>query len=240
MKRTAIILNLMFFLVSFSYGADTYIRQVVQNKAFVLDGQEHEAGEEIIETWIDKNKLAKHGPGRSLIVLLDRKIIYFVDHVKKTYVEMAIPVDVHQYFPEDLEQLMGQVSVSVLPTDEFQKFEKRECRVYEVDIESLMISMKMRVWATLDVPFDKKSYLEEMYPELTKVTYLLSDKAVAELLKIEGFHFRTEVALNFLGAEMESIQEVIEMARKSAPDNIYALPRGYTKKDRLSLQDILF
>jgi len=240
MKRTTIILILMFLLVSFSSGADTYIKQVIQNKAYVLEGQEHEAREEIIETWIDKNRLAVHGQERSLIVLLDRKIIYYVDHVQKTYVEMTVPVDVNQYFPETLEQLMGQVTVAVTPTEEFQKFEKRDCRMYEVDIDSFMISMKMRVWATLDVPFDGKSYLEEMFPELAKVTYLLTDNAVAELLKIEGFHYRTEIVLNFMGAEMETIQEVVEMARKSVPDNIYALPRNYTKKDRLSLQDLLF
>jgi hypothetical protein len=238
-KRTAIILVLMFLIVGFSYGADTYIKQVIQNKAYVLEGQEREAREEIIETWIGKNRLAKHGQGRSLIILLDRKIIYFVDHVQKTYVEMTVPVDIHQYFPEPLEQLMGQVTVSVTPTDEFQKFEKRECRVYEVVIESLMISMKMRVWATLDVPFDRKIYLEEMFPELAKVTHLLTDNTVAELLKIEGFHYRTEIVLNFMGASMESTQEVVEMSRKSVPDNIYTLPRDYTKRDRLSLQDLM-
>ncbi|MFC2167400.1 hypothetical protein ACFLRW_00295 [Acidobacteriota bacterium] len=240
MKKTAFIYVLMFLLVTFSYSADTYIRQVVQKKAFVLEGQEHEAREDIIETWIGKNRLALHGKERSIIVLIDKKKIYFVDHVKKTYVEMAIPVDIHQYFPEALEQLMGQVNISVFPTEDFQKFEKRECRVYEVDIDSFMISMKMKVWATLDVPFDRKSYLEEMYPELAKVTYLLSEAAVTELLKIEGFHYRTEMTLNFMGAEMESIQEVVEMAKKSVPDNIYSLPGDYKKNERLSLQDFIF
>ncbi len=240
MKRTVIIFVLMFLLVGFSYGADTYIKKIIHNKAFVLEGQEHEGREEIIETWIGKKKLAVHGQERSLIVLLDRKIIYYVDHVQKTYVEMTVPVDIHQYIPESLGQLMEQVTVSVIPTEEFQKFEKRECRVYEVDIESLMISMKMKVWATLDVPFDRKTYLEEMFPELAKVTHLLTDNAVAELLKIEGFHYRVEIALNFMGAEMKSTQEIVEMSRKSVPDNIYALPRDYTKKDRLSLQDLRF
>jgi len=240
MKRTIIIFVLMFLLVGFSYGADTYIKKIIQNKAFILEGQEHEDREEIIETWIGKKKLAVHGQERSLIVLLDRKIIYYIDHVQKTYVEMTVPVDIHQYIPESLGQLMEQVTVSVTPTEEFQEFEKRECRVYEVDIESLMISMKMKVWATLDVPFDRKTYLEEMYPELAKVTHLLTDKAVTELLKIEGFHYRTEITLSFMGAEMKSTQDVVEMSRKSVPDNIYALPSDYTKKDRLSLQDFWF
>ncbi len=96
MKRTAIIFVLMSLLVGFSYGADTYIKQIIQTRAFVLEGQEHAAREDIIETWIGKNRLAKHGQGRSLIVLLDRKIIYFVDHVQKSYVEMTVPVDVHK------------------------------------------------------------------------------------------------------------------------------------------------
>jgi hypothetical protein len=240
MKRTAIIFMLMFFLVSFAYSADTYIKQIIKNKAYTLDGQEYEAREEIIETWIGKNRLAKHGQGRSLIVLLDRKIIYFVDHIQKTYVEMTVPVDIHLYFPESLEQLMGQVNVSVIPTGEIQKFEKRECRVYEVDIDSLMISMKMRVWATLDVPFDGKFYLENIFPELAKVTHLLTANAVSELLKIEGFPFRKEMRLHFMDADMESIHEVVEMARKPVPDNIYSLPRDYIKKVRLSLQDLMF
>ena len=239
MKRTAIIFFLLSLLVGLSYGADTYIKQVIKNKAYVLEGQEHAAREDIIETWIGKNRLAKHGQGRSLIVLLDKKIIYFIDHVQKFYVEMTVPVDIHQYFPEALEQLMRQVTVSVIPTEEFQKFEKRECRMYEVDIDSFMISMKMRVWATLDVPFDRKFYLEEMFPELVKVTYLLNDSAAAELLNIEGFHYRTEMALTFMGAEMESIQEIVEMDRKAAPAGTYTVPEGFTKQDKLSSADLM-
>ena len=126
MKRTALILVLMSVLVSFSHGADTYIKQIIQNKAFVLEGQEHEAREEIIETWVGKNRLAKHGQGRSLIILLDREIIYTIDHMQKTYIEMAVPVDIHQYFPESLGQLMNQVNVSVTKTEEFQEFAKRD------------------------------------------------------------------------------------------------------------------
>ena len=82
MKKPAVVFILMFFLVTYFYGADAYIRQVVKNKAFILEGQEHEAREEIIETWISKNRLAKNGQGRSLIVLLDKKIIVTVSRKK--------------------------------------------------------------------------------------------------------------------------------------------------------------
>ena len=85
MKRTAIIFFLLSLLVGLSYGADTYIKQVIKNKAYVLEGQEHAAREDIIETWIGKNRLAKHGQGRSLIVLLDKKIIYFIDTSRKLW-----------------------------------------------------------------------------------------------------------------------------------------------------------
>lgn len=240
MRGRAFILIFLMLKGGFLYSADTYIKQLIQNKAYVLQGQEHEASQDLIETWIDKNRMAVHGQGRSLIVLLDKKLIYSINHVQKTYVAMNIPVDIHLYFPESLERLMGQVAVSVTPTEEFQKFEKRNCRIYEVDIESLMVSMKMKVWATLDLPFDGKSFKENIFAELAKVNFQLSESAVTELLKIEGFHYRTETSLAFMGAEMESIREVVEIDRKSAPDNIYDLPKDYERKDRFTLQDLFF
>lgn len=240
MRRTAVLCDLIILALGISLTADTYIKQVTHENSYVLMGEKHEEREEIIETWIDKNKMAVHGQAQSLLFLLDKDVIYFIDHGQKSYVEMRVPVDLRAYFPEQYLQLMENVTVNVSATGESQKFEKRECGVYAVTIGSLMMSIKMRVWATTDVPFDWKAYRDKMFPELIKVTLRLPDSAVSEMTKIDGFPFRSEIVLDFMGTEMKSEQNVLEISRKPAPEGIYSLPPDYTKKERLSLQDLRF
>jgi hypothetical protein len=41
-----------------------------------------------------------------------------------------------------------------------------------------------------------------------------------------------------MGAKMHNTTEVVEIGNKTAPASVYAVPAGYTKKDKLSMQDM--
>jgi hypothetical protein len=41
-----------------------------------------------------------------------------------------------------------------------------------------------------------------------------------------------------MGAKMRTTTEVIEINKKSPDASVYTVPAGYTKKDKLSMQDI--
>ena len=227
------------FLLSLScYAADTWIKQVVHRHAFSLLDKTYEDEEEEIETWIGRNRMAVHGKSQSLLLLLDREVLYVLDHNRKTYVQMPIPIDLEEFYPAQLLQLMQTVTVNLSVADESVELDRRTCHVFQVEIESLMMSMRIKVWGTVDVPFDWKVYKERMYPELAKVLFKLPEEAAREFSEIAGFPYRSESVFSFMGVEVRSEMAVVSMDRKAVPDNVYSLPENYTQKERFTLDDI--
>jgi hypothetical protein len=41
-----------------------------------------------------------------------------------------------------------------------------------------------------------------------------------------------------MGAKMHTTNEVIEISKKTPPASVYTVPAGYTKKDKLSMEDM--
>lgn len=239
-KRQALVLALVLLLSGFSYAADIYIKQRVQNKAYVLLGKEFEAKEEIFETWIAKNKLICRGEQISLLMLLDKNVLYYIDHDLKLYVPMDLPVDISLYFPDALLQVISSTSLQVSSTGNSLEIDKKKCQIYEITIDSLQTTIRTKIWATTDVPFDWKTYSEKIYPELAKVIFKLPESSLSEIRKISGFAYQSETKMNFMGTEMHSERKVMEMERRNAPEGTYSLPQGYIKKEKLNLEDIRF
>ena len=189
-----------------------------------------------------KNKMAMHSKDRSFIIDLNKKIARMINHQAKVYIEMAIPVDISQYLPEEMAQMaqmMMNVTITVNPTGETQTIGNWNCTGYDVEMGMMMFKMKMKVWASKDVPFDWKLFSETMYSEMTKAMMRLTDDAVKELLKIEGFQIKTEMTMSMMGSDMKSYQEVVEITKKSPPAGTYAVPEGYKKQDKLSREDLM-
>jgi hypothetical protein len=57
-------------------------------------------------------------------------------------------------------------------------------------------------------------------------------------MKVKGYWIATEMNAEIMGAKMHNTTEVVEITNKTAPASVYAVPAGYTKKDKLSMQDM--
>jgi len=97
--------------------------------------------------------------------------------------------------------------------------------------------MKMSVWATTDVPFDVEKFMK-LYANVIKAQLRLDEAAVQEMMKVKGIWIATEMNAEMMGAKMHNTTEVIEISKKSPDASVYSVPAGYTKKDKLSMQDM--
>ncbi len=236
-KNFAIVLALL-TLFSIPAIADIYIKQISHTDAFAMMGQEQPARDDSIDMWLGKDKMTVEMPQMKVVINIAENVMYWISHQDKSYVEMALPLDVEQYFPAQMTQLMKNVKVTVTPTDEKQKIGDWECQAYEVVMNIMMMDMKQKIWASTDVPFDWKEYTLEMLPKLSQATMGLPEEAVQEMSKIQGFQIKTETIMDVPGNEMKSWQEVQEITKKNAPEGTYAPPEGYSKKDKLDMMDI--
>ena len=238
MRRFLIGLLLVLALGSSTLLADIYIKQISHTDAFSIQGREQPAQDDVVHMWMGKDKMSVEMPQQKIIIDLEKNMMIWINHQSKSYVEMALPLDVEKYFPSQMMQMMNNIKVAVSPTGEKQRIGDWECEGYEMSMTVMMMDMKQMIWASTDVPFDWKDYTQKMLPKLSQATMFLGEESIAELLKIQGFQIKTETSMDAMGSTMKSFQEVQEIEKKDAPAGTYSAPEGYAKKDKLDMMDI--
>lgn len=234
----------IFILIVLTTGivtADVYIKQKIHTDAINMMGQNQPAVDAFSEIWFTDDKMALLSPGMSIIVDMAKKVVFMVNIERKTYVEMEIPVDLSKYIPAEeaqMAQMRLNTSMTIQPTGETATINNWKCEGYDVNIDMMMLQMKTKVWASKDVPFDWKEFMNKNM-EVAKVNMQLNDQSIQEMKKIEGFQIRSETTMNMMGSDINSYQEVVEISKKAAPAGIYTVPEGYKKQDKFSMADLM-
>jgi hypothetical protein len=246
MKKLILVLTLIVFFTTAFLCADVYIKTKTHVGAFEMMGQKQPAKDELQEQWIGKNKFAQMMKQQTIIIDLDKKMLYIANHGAKTYIETSLPLDMTKLLPEQMAQMMKsmKISVTVNPNGQTKTIGKWNCSGYDVvmDIQFMMpMKMKMLIWATTDVPFDWKAFVDKMYPAIMKaqsVQMPFGDDVINAFKKIKGYQVATEMTMNMMGTDMKVNTEVLEITNKPAPAGTYAVPAGYSKKEKFSMMDL--
>jgi hypothetical protein len=238
MKKTVSIGLVVFFFSVAPLVADYYIQQKAHTGAFEVMGQSQPAKDEVMHLWLGDNKMAMISNETSSIINTKDQVMYMINNADKTYIEMELPLDMSKYLPSEIQQMMGNIAVTVTPTGETQTINNWNCSGYDVNMKIMMMDMNMKWWASTEVPFDWKTYSENMYSHMTQATMQLSQEALDEFKKIEGWQIKTEMSMDMMGAQMNTTTEVVEISEKTPPEGTYTVPEGYTKKDKFTMQDL--
>lgn len=238
MKKTAICLIALLAVGALGLQADVFIKTKVHTDAMSIMGQNQPAKDEFSEQWVSKDKMSTVSDKRMIIVDNARKVITIVNHAEKSYVEAALPFDMAKLMPPEAAQMMGmmKITVKVTPNGQTRKILGFNCTGYDVEMNMPMMPMKMKSWATTEVPLDWKSF-SDMYENVSKLGFM-DDASIAELRKIKGMQVAFEMTGNVMGATLKVTNEVVEVVQKAAPAGTFTVPAGYAKKDKFSLQDL--
>ena len=232
------------FLIGGLLQADYLIKQKTHTDAITMMGQTQPARDDQVEIWIsqDLNKMATHSTKQSVIIDLTKKVMYLVNHTNKSYVPMELPVDITKYLPDETAQMIGQmvnsITVEVTPTGKKKKIGQWDCDEYDVVMNMMMMKINMKVWATKDVPYSWEKVTQDMMSQVMAAQLRLNEKALQEFQKIKGQWIASETTMNMMGNDIRSTTEVVEITQKDAPPGTYSVPRGYTKKEKLSQEDL--
>jgi hypothetical protein len=202
-------------------------------------GQNQPAKDETTEQWLGDDTFASIMPNFTIIIDMKKNMFYWVNNESKTYVESPLPFDFASIIDPQMAQMMSQMlnmTVTVAPNGQTKTIGQWKCSGYDVSLNMTMMPLKMTVWASTDVPFDVEKFMK-LQTNVLKATMRLDDAAVQELKKVKGYWIATELNAEVMGAKMHSTTEVIEISKKNPPGSVYAVPAGYTKKDKLSMQE---
>jgi len=229
---------ILVLVIALMLPADVYIKTNVHTDAFTMMGKEQPAKDEVMEQWVGNNQLVNKTGDKIMIMDMNKKMMFIVNPKDKTYVETALPLDMSILLPKEAASMvsMMKVTVKVAANGQTKKVNKWSCSGYDVEMSMMMMQMKMKVWATTDVPFDWKMFAK-MYANVSKMSFM-DDAAIGELMKINGYQVASEMTMDMMGSKLNVTSQVVEITQKPAPAGIYAVPAGYTKKDKLSMEDM--
>jgi hypothetical protein len=249
---TLAIAALVFFVFAAAPArADIYMKQKVHTDELKMMGQTQPAKDEISVIWLGEN-LARmdQGAATSSILLGDKKVLYLIDHNKKTYAEM--PMDLDKMFdeaaaagagedPETAEAktkmpgfmkglmkgMMGSMSAKVTETGETKKIGSWNCRKYLIEMDMGMGKSNSEAWATEDIKINYSLYFTSANAMMASQPGF--DKIVKEMQKVKGVIVYQTSKVKMMGSEVTSTTELLECTDKSAPAGNYDIPVGYKK-----------
>lgn len=238
--RKVLLLLVLACVASPAFGQDFYVKIKTHSDATEVMGQSQPARDDESEQWFSGTKLAQVDKDTGFIVDLDKNMAYLVNHKDKSYVEMPMPIDYTKVLPPEAQALasMLQVTATVSPTTETKKIGSWDCTGYDATLSMMGTQMKLRVWASPNVPGNLTATAAKLLPVMLQAQLRLDSGSMKEFEKIQGFQVATELTADIMGTKMHRTTEAVEIAQKEAPAGIYAPPAGYTKKATLSMQDL--
>jgi hypothetical protein len=239
MKKALTVLSL-FLILAVAANADYYVKSKMHTDAMSMMGRNTPAKDQTTEQWFNDNQFAFLSPETSIIVDFGKNVLYMVNNTQKSYIESTLPFDFSKLLDPQMAQMMSQmmkITVTVAPNNQTKTIGQWKCAGYDVTMNIMTMPMKIAVWASTDVPFDMAKFAK-LYGNIMKAQMRLDDASVQEMAKVKGYWIASETSMEMMGAKIHSTTEVLEITKKTPPAAVYTVPAGYTKKDKLSMQDM--
>ena len=235
-------------IVPLAVQADVYIKQKNHTDGFSIMGQTQPASDEIFVSWMGKDKARlDHGEDTSIIIRLDEKVMYTINHAEMKYAEMpysetgdilSAAISGSDLSDEEQAQAqkmmkgfasMMQPKVSVKETGETQKIKNWKCKKYIMIMKMMGTTATSEVWATEDIKVDYELYMTLRLSMMPKTPGL--DKMLEEMKKIKGLIVLSTGTTSMMGTDVKTTQELLEVSEKMAPAGTYNIPTGYKKQN---------
>jgi len=151
--------------------AEVFMRHRIHIDAFRLMGKEIPEQVVIQKTWVGRYRIRTDNSAQSVLLLLDRKMLYFIDHKEKSYA--AVRIDLDRIVKETAlfrypdrgkkekgagEQKEMIRSVTVKKTGDLKVIRGWKCEKYILTADTGMGTVKSEIWATSDIPFKYGRY----------------------------------------------------------------------------------
>jgi hypothetical protein len=249
MKRIILLSALLALLVQTGLRADVILKQKQHTDEFKMMGQTQPAKDVDITTYIAEDKVRSDREETSVILRLDKKLIVFLNHAKKSYAEMpmdgekgGLPGMNDKEGDKEgmaaLQKMMKGMNMSmtmkmtVTPTGESKKINSWNCKKYLQTLETGGMKMETVVWATEDVKIDPElnaklsTAMLAMMPGFKDAMEDLNKEA----RKIKGVAVRSETSTTMMGNVMKSSSELVEIKEAKAPAGSFDPPAGYKQE----------
>lgn len=226
-------------------NADVYIKIKTHTDSRYDLGEIIPAEDSIEEILIGERKIVFISENPTKIYDLENNLVSIIFPKKKIYAQSPLPLDrskllTDQYYSQ---LQMFKIKGIVRETDETKKIGKWKCQKYELETWIMyegnrVVEKYISLWMTTEVPFDLDMYGKAAANERKLRDLRYDDDLLSEWNKIKGCQIALEMTSYYRGVARRYYEEVVEISEKNPPEGIYSVPPGYTRKERLSRQDL--
>lgn len=226
-------------------NADVYIKIKTHTDSRYDLGEIIPAEDSIEEILIGERKIVFISENPTKIYDLENNLVSIIFPKKKIYAQSPLPLDrskllTDQYYSQ---LQMFKIKGTVRETDETKKIGKWNCKKYELEAWIMdeghrVVEKDISLWMTTEVPFDLDMYGKAAANERKLRDLRYDDDLLSEWNKIKGCQIALEMTSYYRGVARRYYEEVVEISEKNPPEGIYSVPPGYTRKERLSRQDL--
>ncbi|HNW59194.1 MAG TPA: DUF4412 domain-containing protein [bacterium] len=213
--------------------ADIYIKESEHTDAFTIMGQTRPAKDVVKTTWMTSDKVRNDDPETSVILRMDKGLLYILQHKQKSYME--IPLN----FTAAATQPAGDlgIKVTVTPSGEKKKINNWTCGKYllKMEMSGMGFATESEIWASEEIKIDPGLYAKFTGALMAANPMLASSLAnvIEEMKKIKGVHVLNTTSVQMMGQTMKSTTTLLEYRQGKAPDGIFELPAGYKKQSMM-------
>ncbi len=242
----------LIWLLGFSSAAnaDIYLKYKQHTDGFQVMGQNQPAKDSIQETWVAKDMVRTDDADKTIIMRLDQKRIFFVDHQKKSYSDMPLEFEKMaeqgmmqdksmdsaekkqaMQFMQGMMKGMSKMKVTITETNEKKKIGKWNCTKYLQKMTTPMGPSDSEIWATGDIKLND-DLLNRMQAAGMLMMPGMRDSMsdfVKEMKKIKGVSVLTVSTMAMMNTKVKTTHELLDYMEKKAPSDFYGPPKGYRK-----------
>jgi hypothetical protein len=227
--------SLMILLAVGAASADFKVVQSYHQDGFSMMGQSQPATDENRITWLGENRMRMDQGDTSTIVVLDAKKMFILDHGKKIYYEIDLPIDLASMMPPGMgEQMLNMMKfdVSITPAEETKEVGEWNAKRYDMKMTSAMMSIDAVLWASTEAPIDLKDYAG-LYAEVMSLQPGMADMA-EKMGQIDGYVVAQDstMTMSMMGeTSIASNEQVTSIEEMDAPAGTYGPPADYAKEE---------
>ncbi len=229
----SLVLALVLVMAGF-LPAGVYLEQQMHSDAVTIMGQTQPARDTVQKIYLEKDRMSSENDNMTMMVRLDSKKIYFVNHKNKSYMVSDQPLK----FPPEMEKMFQtfQFQTDVRKTGETRQIGAYNCEGVEMNLTGFM-NMKIKMWLTGDIQLPYQEYYS-MAAEM--VSYSPGMKQMMEKMKSLGNKFSVEQEMTgeVMGAKTRTVTKLVKYESKPLPAELFTPPAGYKEKP-LNFQEMM-
>lgn len=232
--RRLLVLVMGIVVIAGTAAADLKVVKMAHTDGFSAMGRETPPSDTEQVTWIGTDRMRMDQGQQSTIIRLDLQKLFILNHDKKTFHTLDLPVDLKQILPPGMaDQMLAMMTfdVTVTPSDETKMIGEWKARRYDVSMVSKMATANMTMWATKDTSLDQEAF-NKMYEHLNSMNPGMQDMA-QQMRKIEGLVIEQETVttMNMMGdVTIKRSEKTSSIEKLSPPDGAYDPPVDYTEQ----------